>query len=139
MLKSTYDTQVCSAARTLEVVGERWTMLILRDVFLGIRRFDELQADLGVARNILATRLAKLVDHDVLEKRGREYILTDKGVDLWPVLHSLLAWGDRHAPAEGGPPMRLEHRHCGGAVDEHRICTECGARLTARDVRAYAR
>jgi DNA-binding HxlR family transcriptional regulator len=143
MLKSTYDDQVCSVARTLEVVGERWTMLILREVFLGVRRFDEIQEDLGVARNILATRLQKLVDRGVLEKRRpddrpnghAEYFLTDRGLDLWPVLHSLLTWGDAHdAPA--GPPMLLEHKGCGGAVDAHRLCGACGERLTAREVRA---
>jgi DNA-binding HxlR family transcriptional regulator len=135
MLKSTYDTQVCSAARTLEIVGERWTMLILREVFLGVRRFDEMQDDLGIARNILATRLAKLVETGILEKRGREYLLTEAGLDLWPVLHSLLLWGDTHL-APGGPPTVLRHRDCGGEVDAHRLCAKCGERLTARDVRA---
>ena len=135
MLKSTYEDQVCSAARALEVVGERWTILILREAFLGTRRFEPIQERLGIARNVLSTRLQKLVEHGVLEKRGRDYLLTDKGLDLWPVLHSLLIWGDRHeAPA--GPPMLLEHRGCGGAVDEHRLCAGCGTRLTARDVRA---
>jgi DNA-binding HxlR family transcriptional regulator len=143
MLKSTYDEQVCSAARTLEVVGERWTMLILREAFLGIRRFDEMQEDLGIARNILASRLAKLVEAGVLEKARREgqghaeYHLTDKGLDLWPVLHSLMLWGDAHDVAPGGPPMLLEHHGCGGAVNAHRICDRCGERLTARDVRAH--
>src|SRR5687767_15857924 len=107
MLKSTYDDQVCSMARTLEIVGERWTMLILREVFVGVRRFDEIQDDLGIARNVLATRLQKLVDRGVLEKRRRgdrghaEYFLTEKGLDLWPVLHSLLTWGDAHDVAPG--------------------------------------
>jgi DNA-binding HxlR family transcriptional regulator len=136
MLKSTYDDQVCSLARTLEVVGERWTMLILREAFLGVRRFDEMQEDLGIARNVLATRLAKLVERGVLTKRGREYVLTEKGLDLWPLLHSLMLWGDKHDCAPGGPPMVLRHLGCGGAVDAHRICADCGQRLTARDVRA---
>lgn len=136
MLKSTYDTQVCSAARALEVVGERWTLLILRELFLGIRRFDEIQEDLGVARNILTTRLQKLVEHGVAEKAGREYVLTGKGLDLWPVLHSLMVWGDEHDAAAGGPPMLLRHRGCGGEVDAHRICGACGERLSAREVRA---
>jgi DNA-binding HxlR family transcriptional regulator len=142
MLNSTYDDQVCSMARALEVVGERWTMLILREVILGVRRFDEIQEDLGIARNVLSTRLQKLVDRGVLEKRRREdrghaeYFLTEKGLDLWPVLHSLLTWGDAHDVAPGGPPMLMEHRGCGGAVDAHRICSACGERLHARDVRA---
>ena len=134
MLKSTYDDQVCSLARSLEVVGERWTMLILREVFVGVRRFDEIQEDLGIARNVLATRLQKLVERGVLTKDGREYRLTEKGLDLWPVLHSLMTWGDTHDVAPGGPPMLLTHKGCGGAVDAHRHCAECGRRLTARDV-----
>ena len=143
MLKSSYETQVCSMARALEVVGERWTMLILREVFLGIRRFDEIQEDLGIARNVLATRLGKLVDEGVLEKarpegRGHaEYRLTDKGLELWPVLHALMTWGDAHDPAPGGPPTLVEHRDCGGAVDAHRYCERCGERLSPRDVRAH--
>jgi DNA-binding HxlR family transcriptional regulator len=142
MLKSTYDDQVCSMARALEVVGERWTMLILREVFCGVRRFDEIQEDLGIARNTLAARLQKLVDRGVLERRRRdgrghaEYLLTEKGLDLWPVLHSLMAWGDRHDVAPGGPPMLLRHRGCGGEVDSHRACAVCGERLSARDVLA---
>ncbi len=144
MLGSDYRTQTCSVAATLEVVGERWTLLIVRDVLLGLRRFDQLQADLGVARNVLQARLARLVDAGVLERHRYqerperfEYRLTEKGLDLWPVVVALLQWGDKYA-APGGPPVVLEHRECGGAVDEHRICSRCGTRLTARDVRASA-
>jgi DNA-binding HxlR family transcriptional regulator len=143
MLGTDYGGQTCSIARALEVVGDRWTMLILRDVFLGVRRFDELQADLGVARNVLAGRLERLVDDGVLEKRPyqdrplrNEYRLTAKGVDLWPVVVALLQWGDRHAPAEGGPPTVLRHSGCGGAVDDRRTCERCGALLEPRDVHA---
>ena len=92
-------------ASTLEVIGERWTLLIVRDVFLGIRRFDDLQRDLGVARNILQVRLERLVEEGILVKRPyqerplrSEYRLTEKGADLWPVLVAMLQWGDRHAP-----------------------------------------
>ena len=145
MLHDRYDTQVCSAARALEVVGERWTLLILRDVFLGVRRFDAIQRDLGIARNVLTARLDKLVAEGVLERRPyserplrHEYRLTDKGSDLWPVVMALVQWGDRHVPTPGGPPVVFEHEGCGGAVDEHRLCERCGAALDARDVRAYA-
>jgi DNA-binding HxlR family transcriptional regulator len=141
MLGNDYGTQTCSIAGTLEVVGERWSLLIVRDVFLGLRRFDEIQADLGIARNILQTRLTRLLDHGVLEKRlyqerppRHEYRLTEKGLDLWPTIVALMQWGDRHALASAGPPVLLEHRDCGGAVDEHRICARCGARLEVRDV-----
>jgi DNA-binding HxlR family transcriptional regulator len=140
VLGNDYRDQTCSMAGALAVVGERWSLLIVRDVLLGLRRFDELQSDLGVARNVLQTRLARLIEHGVLEKRlyqerpkRYEYRLTEKGLDLWPTIVSLLQWGDKHATSEAGPPVLLEHRDCGGAVDEHRICSACGARLSARD------
>src|SRR6202035_69679 len=143
MLGNDYNGQICSIAAALEVVGERWSLLIVRDVFLGLRRFDEMQADLGIARNVLQTRLTRLVDQGVLEKRRYrerpariEYRLTEKGLDLWPSIVALMQWGDRHAARASGPPVLLEHRGCGGAVDEHRICETCGARLSVRDVRA---
>ncbi len=142
MLGSAYDNQICSIAAALEVVGERWSLLIVRDIFLGLRRFDEIQADLGIARNVLDTRLTKLLAQGVLEKypyqerpRRWEYRLTEKGLDLWPTVVALMQWGDRYA-APAGPPVLLEHRGCGGTVDAHRICETCGARLSARDVRA---
>ncbi|HWW32147.1 MAG TPA: helix-turn-helix domain-containing protein, partial [Steroidobacteraceae bacterium] len=130
-------------AGALEVVGERWSLLIVRDVLLGLRRFDEIQRSLGVARNVLQTRLTRLLEHGVLEKRlyqerppRYEYRLTEKGLDLWPAVVALLQWGDRYAAPQSGPPVVLEHKGCGGAVDEHRICSACGARLSVRDVRA---
>jgi DNA-binding HxlR family transcriptional regulator len=145
-LASTYDTQVCSVAGTLEIVGERWTLLIVRDVFLGVRRFEELQANLGIARNVLQTRLTRLVEAGVLDRvryqerpERFEYRLTEKGLDLWPVIVSLLQWGDAHVERPGGPPVVLSHRDCGGAVDPHRICASCGQRLGPHDVRAERR
>lgn len=142
MLGRTYDTQVCSAARALEVVGERWTLLIVRDALLGVRRFEDFQRSLGIARNVLTDRLNLLVDEGVLERRAysdarHEYRLTDKGRDLWPVVHSLVTWGDRHE-APDGPPRRFEHRDCGGEVTAHRTCARCGAELGVRDVRSIA-
>jgi DNA-binding HxlR family transcriptional regulator len=142
MLGNTYSGQVCSVARTLELVGERWTILILRDAFLGIRRFDDFQRSLGVARNVLQGRLERLVENEILERvryqerpERFEYRLTEKGLDLWPVLVALISWGDRYA-APDGPPVVLEHRGCGGAVNDRRICEACGAHLGPRDVRA---
>jgi DNA-binding HxlR family transcriptional regulator len=143
MLGSEYGSQTCSIAGALEVVGERWSLLIVRNVFLGLRRFDEIQANLGIARNVLQTRLRRLIEEGVLEKRlyqehppRSEYRLTAKGLDLWPTLLALMEWGDQHAPTADGPPVLLEHRDCGGAVDSHRICVRCSARLSVRDVRA---
>ncbi len=139
VLGNDYRDQTCSVAAALEVIGERWSLLIVRDVMLGMRRFDELQADLGIARNVLQARLTRLIEHGVLRKRRYqerperyEYWLTEKGLDLWPTIVSLLQWGDKYA-APSGPPVVLEHRGCGGTMDDHRICSVCGARLTARD------
>src|SRR3954454_4626905 len=141
MLGRDYDGQVCSIARSLEVLGERWTLLILRDAFLGVRRFEAFQRSTGAARNVLSARLGVLVDEGVLERRRYqerperfEYRLTEKGVELWPVMIRLLQWGDRHYADPAGPPMRVTHRDCGGALDERLNCTRCGAPLGPRDV-----
>jgi DNA-binding HxlR family transcriptional regulator len=142
MLGNSYDGQVCSIARSLELIGERWTVLIIRDAFLGIRRFDDFQRSLGIARNVLQGRLERLTDNGILERvryqerpERYEYRLTEKGLDLWPVLVSMLKWGDRNA-APDGPPVVLEHRGCGGEVNDRRICDACGTPLGPRDVRA---
>jgi DNA-binding HxlR family transcriptional regulator len=142
VLPRTYAGQNCSIARTLELVGERWTMLVLREAFLGRRRFDEYAERLGIARNVLSARLAHLVEEGVLERvryqerpERFEYRLTDKGLDLWPVLFSLLHYGDRHY-APDGPPMALTHRGCGGELSDRRVCRRCGAALEGGDVEA---
>jgi DNA-binding HxlR family transcriptional regulator len=142
MLPRTYDSQVCSVARTLEAIGDRWTMLVIRDAFQGVRRFDDFQRRLGVARNVLTDRLGRLVDDGILarvpyqERPERfEYRLTEKGIDLWPVLVSLMKWGDRYA-APDGPPMLVVHRGCGGTVNERFVCEECGAAVDARSSQA---
>jgi DNA-binding HxlR family transcriptional regulator len=139
MLKRDYPTQYCSMASTLEIIGERWTILIVRDIFLGIRRFDDLQRNLGVARNILQSRLERLVEYGIVRKRPYqerpvryEYRLTTKGADLWPVLVSLLHWGDRYA-IEGERPIVIEHRGCGGELDDRRRCTICGADVSVTE------
>ena len=141
VLHNTYEGQTCSVARALELVGERWTLLILRDAFLGVRRFDDFQRSLNVARNVLNTRLNRLVEAGLLERRlyqerpeRYEYRLTEMGIDLWPSIVALMQWGDRHLAGEAGPPLLLEHRGCGGSVSERRTCERCGAELTARDV-----
>ncbi|HEX7293082.1 MAG TPA: helix-turn-helix domain-containing protein [Solirubrobacterales bacterium] len=143
MLHSDYRGQVCSIARSLEVIGERWSLLIVRDVMNGNRRFDELQKGLGIARNVLSARLQRLVDEEILERRPYqtsperfEYFLTEKGLDLWPALVALLAWGDRYSPTPGGPPMLIVHKECGGRVSDRGVCESCGEVLHARDARA---
>ncbi len=141
MLKRDYD-QACSVARSLEILGERWTLLVIRDVFYGRRRFDAIQQDLGIARNVLATRLARLVEEGILEKRAYqehpprfEYFLTERGIDLWPVMIAMMHWGDRYL-AEEGAPVVVRHKRCEGEVDDRGYCRRCGERLDARD--AYA-
>ena len=118
MLKRDYDGQNCSIARALEVVGERWTLLIVRDAFLGIRRFDELQESLGIARNVLSDRLNRLVDEGILERvryserpERYEYLLTRKGVDLQLALAGLSQWGDKY---ESDKPPRVMRRKSDG-------------------------
>jgi DNA-binding HxlR family transcriptional regulator len=142
VLHRTYDDQNCSIARSLEVIGERWSILIVRDAFFGIRRFDDFQQSLGLSRGVLANRLDRLVEEGILERRAYqerppryEYRLTDKGRDLWPVAMALLKWGDRYY-AENGPPRQLFHRGCGGEVTDRRTCAKCGAELTVHDVEA---
>jgi DNA-binding HxlR family transcriptional regulator len=142
MERKSFEHMSCSVAQCLEVIGEWWTMLVVRDAFLGVRRFDEFQSRLGIARNVLTQRLSKLVDAGVLEKRQYqdrppryEYVLTDKGRDLWPVLTAMRQWGDRHA-APDGPPVKVVHRGCGHAADFVVACAHCGERVGPRDVQA---
>ena len=140
MLGRDYAGQECSIARTLEIVGERWTLLVLRDALAGTRRFDDFQAKLGIARNVLQTRLTRLVDEGVLERRPyqerplrHEYVLTAAGRDLLPVLIALMRWGDAHR-APGGAPTLIVHAGCGGDVTPAMTCERCGADLRARDL-----
>jgi DNA-binding HxlR family transcriptional regulator len=136
----------CSVARSLAVVGERWTMLILREAFLGQRRFDDFQRNTGIARNILAARLRALVKHGIFQRVRRadragrvEYRLSDKGLDLYPVLVSLMRWGDQWLAGKDGPPLFLIHRGCGRTTQPAMVCTHCGAPLAAREMLAVPR
>jgi DNA-binding HxlR family transcriptional regulator len=145
MLGRTYDSQRCSVARTLELVGERWTLLIIRDAFLGVRRFGDFADRLGIARNVLQDRLERLVEAGVLAKEPyqqrplrHEYRLTDMGRDLWPSIVALLQFGDRHLAPPEGAPMLLLHRGCGGELDDRRVCRRCGSPLELRHIEAVA-
>ncbi|HVD40088.1 MAG TPA: helix-turn-helix domain-containing protein [Solirubrobacterales bacterium] len=142
MLHRDYPGLDCSVAKALEVIGERWSLLIVRAVMHGNRRFGEMQESLGIARNVLSARLQRLVDEDILERRAYqesppryEYFLTQKGLDLWPALIALLNWGDRYSPSPEGPRRLIVHKQCGGAVSERGICESCGKVLTARDAK----
>ncbi|MGH3532591.1 MAG: winged helix-turn-helix transcriptional regulator [Mycobacterium sp.] len=140
-----YRSSNCSIARTLGVVGEKWTLLVLREAFYGVRRFEDFHATLGCARNLLSARLKTLVAQGLLEKqayrdvrgRGRhEYRLTDKGRDLFPAVVALMQWGDRWAADDAGPAVLLSHRGCSERVSAHLSCGAGHGPLTARDVRA---
>jgi DNA-binding HxlR family transcriptional regulator len=128
-------------ARTLSVIGDRWTLLVLRDAFLGVRRFEQFQRDLGTTRHILSDRLSKLVDHGILQrlryqqKPDRyEYRLTGKGLDLQPVLLALAGWGDHWMAGETGPPVVYVHRTCGQQIAPALTCPDCGEAITPRSL-----
>ena len=132
----------CSVAQTIQIVGERWTLLVLREAFFGVRRFDQLQRNLGIARNILASRLQTLVAHGILERRlyqerpaRYEYRLTQAGLDLYPALVSLMRWGDEHVNADCGPPVVLVHKACGHDAAPHLACAHCGEPIGPHDIR----
>lgn len=133
----------CSVARTLDVVGEWWTLLIVRNIMLGQRRFEAIQADLGIARNILSDRLNTLVAHDVVTRvkyhdhpERFEYHLTPKGRDLFPVIAALMSWGDKWA-APDGPPLEMRHT-CEGHGVPMLVCSTCGEPINLREMRAKA-
>jgi DNA-binding HxlR family transcriptional regulator len=135
----------CSVARALSIVGDRWSLLVLRDAFLGLRRFEDFQRDLGTTRHRLADRLKKLVAHGILERVGYqrhpprfEYRLTEKGRDLYPVIVSLTRWGDRWMAGTAGPPIELVHKSCGRTTMPTLACAECGEKVGARDMIARA-
>lgn len=143
VLGKTYERENCSAARALELVGERWSLLIIRDaLFRARRRFADFQRSLGLASNVLATRLEGFVDAGLMERRTYsshedhyEYLLTDKGRDLAPVVIALTAWGDRWA-APNGPPILYRHHGCRGRVDSTLTCDRCGRQLSAGAIEA---
>lgn len=135
------DREPCSLARALGVLGDRWTMLVLREAFLRVRRFDDFQASLGIARRVLAQRLALLVDEGVLEKRAYqdrpvryEYRLTRKGLGLYPALLAIVHWGDAHYAGRKGPPVLHRHMACGHDFRSVLACSECGEAVDARSV-----
>jgi DNA-binding HxlR family transcriptional regulator len=141
MLGRTYEREVCSAARALEIAGERWSLLILRNAaFAGMTRFTEFQKSLDIAPNVLATRLAHFVEEGLMSTSGepgghQRYHLTTKGLDFTPVIIALTQWGDRWA-APDGPPIAYEHEGCGGRVRLEPSCRRCGERPRPQEVTA---
>ena len=145
MLKNDYAEQDCSVARSLEVVGERWTLLIVRELLKRPNRFLELEHTLAIATNVLISRLEKMTTLGIVEKESlmssrdwSEYRLTSKGRDLFPVINALMAWGDKYA-APDGPPIVLKHT-CGKSAGHKLVCASCGEDLDQRDLHiAYNR
>ncbi len=132
----------CSVARTLDVIGERWSLLIVRDAFYGVRRFDDFRADLGIARNVLADRLGSLVARGVLERRQYEarppryeYVLTPKGRELLPVLLTMMRWGDRWEADDDAAPVTLTHTTCEHETTPVVTCAHCAQELSWGELR----
>jgi DNA-binding HxlR family transcriptional regulator len=139
--RTRFGDMQCSIARTYEVVGEPWSPLIIRDVFLGTSRFDGLQRNLGISRKVLTQRLAWMAERGILERRPyskrpprHEYVLTEKGLEFYEVLLAMAAWGDRWTAGDDGPPALFRHRSCGKLIHAEVRCSECGDRLHAADI-----
>ena len=141
MQRTRFGDMACSIARTLDIAGEPWSPLIIRDVWVGITRFDDLQRDLGISSKVLTERLRWLVAHGVLERRAysrrplrHDYVLTEKGLELCGVLLAISAWGDRWTAGDAGPPAVFLHRSCGRLTHAELHCAQCGEPLHPRDV-----
>jgi DNA-binding HxlR family transcriptional regulator len=144
--RASFTDMSCSVAQSLEIIGEWWTLLIIRDAFFGVTRFEDFQARLGIARNILAKRLDTLVEAGVMERRPYDdararydYKLTEKGRALWPVLTTIRQWGDEWVVGRGNEPVALVHEACGEQTTAVLVCDQCGQPLGPRDVRVSVR
>ena len=142
MKRTPFADWPCSVARSVDLLGDWWTPLVLRECYYGIRRFDAFQRSLGIGRNILTQRLHRLVDEGLLERRPyqdrpvrHEYVLTDKGRDFFPVLAAMWAWGDKWLGDPERPPVVMIHRPCGHHTHAEVVCAECHEPLDVRDVR----
>ena len=141
MQRTQFGAMACSIARTLDVIGEPWSPLILRDVYAGTNRFEQLQRGLGMSRKVLAERLSWLVTQGVLTRREysarplrHEYILTDKGTELCDLLLVMVRWGDRWTAGEAGPPVLYRHHACGKTAHVELRCSECEQPMHATDI-----
>jgi DNA-binding HxlR family transcriptional regulator len=141
MKRTSFADWPCSVARTVELLGDWWTPLVLREAFYGVRRFQDFQEALGIGRNILTQRLRRLEREGLLERQRYqehppryEYRLTEKGRDFYPVLAAMIRWGDRWLDEGKGPPVRLRHRTCGRVTHAEVVCAECKQPLSVQDV-----
>ena len=145
MKRASFEAMNCSVARTLEVIGEWWTPLLIRDLFLGVSRFDDFHSRLGIARNVLTERLHRLVEAGIVEKalyqdrpERFDYRLTEKGRDLWRVITAMREWGDRWQVGSEGPSIQMIHKGCGSITTTKLVCAACGEPIERRDVRLIA-
>ena len=140
MQRTNFGEMACSIARTLDVAGEPWTPLVLRDVYVGMTRFEQIQQDLGISRKVLTERLNHLLEHGVLERRPydnrprHEYHLTRKGAELFDVLMVMVGWGDKWLAGKAGPPVLYRHHHCGEVSSVDLRCIHCGEPMHAADI-----
>ncbi|PRZ44310.1 HxlR family transcriptional regulator [Antricoccus suffuscus] len=131
----------CSIARTMDLIGDWWTPLVLREAFAGVQRFDDFQQSLGLARNTLDTRLKRLVEAGLFDRvpyqqnpARYDYVLTEQGRDFYPVLSAIMAWGDKWLAEESGPPVITRHDTCGHQIQARVVCDHCGEPLTSENV-----
>ncbi len=141
MKRTSFANWPCSVARTMDMLGDSWTPLVLREAFYGIRRFDEFQRELGIARNTLSERLRRLVDAGLLEKQvyetmpvRHEYVLTESGQDFYRVILAMTAWGDRWLSGEAGPPVTTRHTTCGHDAGAEVVCAHCKQPMNMENV-----
>ena len=142
MKRTPFADWPCSVARAVDILGDWWTPLVLREAYYGVRRFDDFQRHLGIGRNILTQRLHRLVDEGLLARRPyqerpvrNEYVLTDKGRDFFPVVAAIVRWGDAWLAGDEGPPVILHHMRCDHDMHAEVVCSQCGDPLDVRDVR----
>jgi DNA-binding HxlR family transcriptional regulator len=140
MQRTNFGEMACSIARTLDVMGEPWTPLVIRDVFVGMNRFEQIQHDLGISRKVLTERLNHLVEHGILERRPYdnrpryEYHLTERGMELFDVLMVMVGWGDKWLAGKAGPPVLYRHHACGATGHVDPRCSHCGKPMHATDI-----
>ena len=141
MKRTSFANWPCSIARTVDLIGDGWTPMVLREAYYGTTRFDDFERVLGIGRNVLSQRLGRLVDEGLLERKAyqqnpprHDYVLTAKGRDLFPVLAAMMAWGDRWLAPSDGPPVLLRHTACGHDAQAEVVCGECGEPLDLADV-----
>lgn len=144
MKRTSFANWPCSIARTVDLIGDGWTPMVLREAFYGTKRFDDFERVLGIGRNVLSQRLGRLVDEGLLERQAYQqnpprfdYVLTAKGRELFPVLAAMMAWGDRWLASSDGPPVLLRHTACGHDAQAAVVCGECGEPLELADVRPH--